>query len=732
MNDQSKPTLVRMPYDSFSVDDSGIVTGIVDDSGMSRFEGRVEPDGTFHAKYLRMPGTASGMIAPDGTVTGKSSVYGREIPFSGKLLFKGSENAASAFAGEYEVTYPRPQLPEKKVSPDASAAQRPYPPRGIQPIARRGIKFNLPLDLRTPSYSDGGDCAQMNIETVWDINFWRSFLKRLQEMGYNTLSLWNLNPFPSIVKVPEYPLVALDDVWRTTVAYDDTINGRATNLVQPKHLEHHEVLLHITIDEKIAFWKDVMAYAHLCGIEVYLFFWNIYTFAEQGKYGITHSMDNPVTMDYYRACVRELIRTYPHLAGIGIACGEQMSNDSLRNEQWLWEAYGKGICDGLQDTPDRKFRLIHRLHFADFNMIEQVWKGLPCPMDYSDKYSGAHMLSGTQPPFINSTVRNLPQGRKLWLEVRTDDLYLNRWADMDYIREYLQNMPDDTYIEGFLMGADGYIPAREYLQKDTDFREELFIDRHWLHYALMGRFSMEPDTDNEWVMTLLKARFPSVPENAVCALDEALHTAGKIIPQVSRLYFQNNDAPWYPEACMSHPHMFGYLDIRRWAKSTNAMPGGGCVPIKAYCDALGKGNLLLSGQTPPQVAEVLLQLSDQAEAAVERSRHISVTKLHSRDEKEFLNILDDQQALACLGRFYAHKITAAVHLNLLLNTKDETHRQKSASAMEAALASWKQYAALFHRHYLPQRLPRHGFLDMNALTALVEKDVAIVRNIPIY
>ena len=30
-------------------------------------------------------------------------------------------------------------------------------------IERRGIKFNIPLDARTPSYSDAGDAAQQNI-----------------------------------------------------------------------------------------------------------------------------------------------------------------------------------------------------------------------------------------------------------------------------------------------------------------------------------------------------------------------------------------------------------------------------------------------------------------------------------------------------------------------------------------------------------------------------------------
>ena len=63
-------------------------------------------------------------------------------------------------------------------------------------IANRGIKFNIPLDARTPSYSDAGDSAQQNIPVVWDIGFWHEFLDELARQRYNVISLWNLHPFP--------------------------------------------------------------------------------------------------------------------------------------------------------------------------------------------------------------------------------------------------------------------------------------------------------------------------------------------------------------------------------------------------------------------------------------------------------------------------------------------------------------------------------------------------------
>jgi len=89
-------------------------------------------------------------------------------------------------------------------------------------IAQRGIKFNIPLDLRTPSYSDSSDAAQANIPVMWEREFWIAFLDNMARHRYNVFSLWSLHPFPSLVKVPEFPEVALDDVWRTRAKLDDS------------------------------------------------------------------------------------------------------------------------------------------------------------------------------------------------------------------------------------------------------------------------------------------------------------------------------------------------------------------------------------------------------------------------------------------------------------------------------------------------------------------------------
>jgi hypothetical protein len=176
------------------------------------------------------------------------------------------------------------------------------------------------------TYSDNSDAAKKNIGEMWSFDFWREFLDEMARHRFNVLSLWNLHPFPSLVKVPEYPEVALDDVKRSLVPMDDTFSLSGGDMVRPVTLSRLETVKRMTIGEKIGFWRNVMQYAHERGIEVYWFTWNIFTFGAEGKYGITPEQTNQKTIDYFRASVRELVLTYPLLDGIGITAGEQMED----------------------------------------------------------------------------------------------------------------------------------------------------------------------------------------------------------------------------------------------------------------------------------------------------------------------------------------------------------------------------------------------------------------------
>ncbi len=537
------------------------------------------------------------------------------------LLYGGLEVAEQIAFGGFEALH------------DAEGA--PY-------VQERGIKFNIPLDMRTPSYTDAGDAAQLNIADMWDMDFWRRELDELARNRFDALSLWNLNPFPSMLKLADYPEIALDDVWRTTLPLDGSYNGTATDLVRPEHWENYEVVKTISIDEKIDFWREVMAYAHSRGIKVYLFTWNIYTYGENGKYGITNDIGNEITRDYFRKSVQAMVETYPDLDGLGFSAGENMDWSMTQdgNELWLYDTYGRGINAALEKQPDRAFKLIHRRHLVyDFAALQAIWADFKGTLDFSDKYSYAHMHATTAPHFADDTLSSLPETLRTYLEVRWDDMYYARWGDADFMRAYVAGMPDAGKLRGFLFGADGYILGRDYTSKDADEYGRLHLEKHWYEYALLGRLGYDPTLTNDFFKDLLFAHFHgAVSREQTDLLFDAMQAAGKIVPQTLRFFWIDTDA-YYPEMCMSHKTAFKFITVKNWANFDNDLDGAGVMSIPDYMDALAAGQTAFDRQTPPEVVDALNAFAAEAMTAADALLAQEPASYASFAEKEFLSLI---------------------------------------------------------------------------------------------
>jgi len=265
-------------------------------------------------------------------------------------------------------------------------------------MAKRGTKFNCPLDLRTPSYSDMSDAAQKNIYEMWSWDFWTDYIDHLARFRYNHISLWSLHPFPSMVKVPGYEKVALNDVLRSTSQFKEKYSGLGIGLVDDKMLSQTETLHKLTIDQKIDFWRRVMAYAKARNVEFWVITWNIFSYGTNGQYGITDDINNATTRDYFRKSVKQMILTYPDLAGIGLAPGENMrKHKSEAKEDWAFETYGQGVLDAVAEDPDRKVMFIHRQHDSHVPPILERFKPLidnpNVEFIFSFKYAKAHVYS---------------------------------------------------------------------------------------------------------------------------------------------------------------------------------------------------------------------------------------------------------------------------------------------------------------------------------------------------
>jgi hypothetical protein len=83
--------------------------------------------------------------------------------------------------------------------------------------------------------------------------------------------------------------------------------------------------------------------------------------------------------------------------------------------------------------------------------------------------------------------------------------------------------------------------------------------------------------------------------------------------------------------------------------------------------------------------------------------------------------------MAYLGDYYADKIMGATELAAFTATHDAQRQAAAVGYLQSALESWKKYAATAMLRYRPQLLTRVGFVDLNALTPIVEHDIAIAK-----
>ena len=564
-------------------------------------------------------------------------------------------------------------------------------------IAKRGLKFNIPLDERQPSHDDSGTAAQTNVVNMWDFDFWTEYFDVLARQRYNVLSLWNKHPFPSMVKLDDYPDIALNDVYNK--------EGKVKA---------------ISVDEKIELWKKVMDYAYDRGIEIYIITWNIHMNGVLGKYGITEDKDNEITKDYLRKSVEKLFITYPKLAGIGITAGENMNGiNPDEKEAWLWETYGKGIQAVEKAQPERKIRFIHRYWRTDFDKIESRFGQLKNSFDMSFKYSRARIYSAYDPKFAEKELLpNLPEGMSTWWNIRNDDIYNLRWGDPEYVKQFILHFPKGDKTAGYYMGSDRYAWGRESISKNPTSPRMLENEKHWYSFMLWGRLGYDPETSSDLLKGLINNHFPNVaPDSLYTAWQEA----SKIIPLVNKFHWFSWDYLWWPEAGISTgvgAAIAGYHDINDFINAP-VMDDCDLMTINDYAEVVLK-NQIKTGKTPLEVADILESYAKLA---------LGITNNMTGNENvELIETLGDIQSMAHLGNYYAKKIRGAVNLKLFQETKDEKYKIIAISELKKSLESWQQYSKNLAKQYAKMTIAMHGLFDWDKLAEDVKADIEIARN----
>lgn len=616
------------------------------------------------------------------------------------------------------------------------------PIEGTPYIRQRGIKFNIPLDIRTPSYQDAGDAAQHNILEMWNFEFWRAFLDMMARNRYNVLTLWNPHPFPSMVKLDAYPDIALGNVCGTSLPLDTDRTDEATAAfiagcgISQAVLDHLTVLKTISIEEKIAYWRKVMRYARERGIAVYFMTWNIklnsvappgwyrqqqLKMGTQGRCGINNDQENPRTVAYLRESVKAFLLTYPDVAGIGVTAGENMETrgDGYDREEWLWQTYGLGILDAKQIQPEREVKFIHRFWQSGVQtIVDDFASKYPDSFELSFKYARARMYATTAPRWADPYIADIrPHGLKSWWNIRNDDLFHFRWGDPSYASAFMKNLPPENVTAGYYMGSDGYVWGREFISRHPQSPRELEIDKHWYNFMLWGRMGYDPNLPENAIKGLLRLRYPGTP---IDALYEAWAVASRIPSTVTRFHWHSWDFQWAVEGCLDLHN--GFHTVEDFITNPT-LDASGFLTIPQYV-TLQKAHAPVSGVTPLQVADQLDALAREVLAYTRSQVSLEGTLSEAYDE-----LVYDLRAWAHMGRYYAAKIRGATYLHAYQQGMGGENRTKSLAALEQALSCWKAYAAAATRNYKPQFLAKTRTVDWQGLTEEVQKDMDLARTL---
>ncbi len=582
----------------------------------------------------------------------------------------------------------------------------------------RGIKFNIPLDARSPSYDDTGDAAQKNIENMWDIEFWKAFFDRMAIHRYNVLSLWTPNPFQVMTQLPSYPELALDDVCVTSAKPMGMVGEWSdAGGVNDTVLKNLSVVKEMTIQDKVSFWQEVFDYASDRGVDLYLFTWNIYTNGTFGKYGLTDEIDNPETKAYYREAIRVFLETYPQIKGIGVTAGERMHVEEGKDvaderERWLWETYGKGILDYKEVNPEREIHFVHRVWYSKFDQIMKYWDDYPDPFDVGYKYIKARIYSSPkESPFIGALKSSLQsEGLKCWWNLRNDDIFVFRWGDPDYVRTFLGNLPENI-TAGYHMGADGYVFGRVFSDRSPAISGTMELDKHWYKFMLWGRLGYDNGMTNDHFEKMLANHYQTTDEQVLL---ETWQAASKIVPQINRFVFHTGDRHWSPEMCSSR-ESFKYAPYFR---NGPVMAGEPIQTPKAFIASKSSDQDISKSISPASIVDSLHYWSDQVLSSVKK------INLGSADSE---SVKADLEAVAWLGKYYAQKINASILLELAA-AGSNSNQGELLSSISAATSYWDKYADISDSLYYPQMFSRVNMMDWQELKKDVAFDEYLVEN----
>lgn len=563
-------------------------------------------------------------------------------------------------------------------------------PRQEQPaLPFRAIKFNLPWDPYREGYA-----MTLHQETCRDLRFWELFLDMMAENRFNALTLWNLHPFPYMIRPRNFP---------EACPFNDN-----------------------ELADWQTFYRGLFRMAKERGIDTYLVNWNIFVspeFAKAHHVGVENPDErihfgaadtSAIIKRYTRECVQQVLEEYPDLTGLGFTHGEAMGGMTPQQRQdWFSET----ILEGIR-LAKRKTKLIHRVPLeantrvggstsVDTELLTRkamealdfldgpIWAEIK--FNWSHGHSSPRLIKVHGGKLNNTYFTPEPTKYKIAWMVRNEDFFCLRWGVPDFIRKHLATN-SQSYVGGYFVGSEGYIPAKDYFTKrEPGEAEHYAFERQWLFYKLWGRLLYNPNTPD----TVFSREFVRRFGPSASSLLEASALVGKTPLHLASLYDFTWDFSLYSEAFMSiNRRVMEYISIDRQI----AQPPADTmyVSVASYVKSMGAKTAIATGKiTPPELAQMLEQDSRKALKLTESIR--------VGENTAFRQEVADIQAWANLGLYFAEKLRGGMALETYRQAGGEANKQQAIDHLEKALGYWDEVVRVTRPIYADMPLAAYSY-----------------------
>ena len=576
----------------------------------------------------------------------------------------------------------------------------------------RIIKFNLPW-----SPYRNHEAITLHTSTCRDLKFWEKFLDKMVDDRWNALSLWNIHPFPFIIKSKSFPLAN---------EFSD-----------------------LEMQEWKQFWTSLFAMASERGIQSFVVNWNIAVSPSFVKnYHVSeYSSLSDTVKQYTRESVTQIIDEYPGLTGIGVTLADWMGTfdekmTPQQREDWIEETFVAGM-----KAASRPVKFIHRSVLAGDPMAMRSLLGraqLKEPALVEIKFNWSHGHS-TPKLAITHDYHSGKLDERFWSPkpddyriqwmIRNEDFFILRWGQAGFIREHIRQNSKD-YVNGYFIGSEGYVPAVDYYSiLDTKATPEYAFENQWLFYTLWGRLLYDPELPDEYFIGLLDKRYGKASGKS---LWQAINLGSKMPLRLASFFRSTWDYTLYSEGFLapepSNPNGFfdrtsPFISIDELIHHETLDPK--MVSIEDFVK-LKLENKKIPGSliSPLQVAR---QSNKDSKKALKG--YDSWIKENPNPAPSLTSEWADAATWAHLGLYFSHKLRAGVALHTFRRTGQDSEKQKAIHELESALVQWKQVVLLTKARYkatphvaLGRYRESIPLFSWEALLPQVEKDLEIARN----